>query len=459
MLQTQSPNGSSVASSKTTLFGLDNHGVVIVSLLLLSLILPLAIFLTKVFFRDRRAHAAKVLANEFPVLAQSYQFLFAVAKYMYIEGAESVSASLAQYSRWHSFRIAPAEIPSYVLPVVSYGLICFAGFYTALFITVLPPQSPDNDFDNYLIYGMRAAAEITPSSNDKQAHEGAGSSPNSAAISPTNDAKSGGDNASQLPANNRYTKEEVKEYGRGTIAVSVAAFVGAYLWTLIFLARRVTNFDLSPFSFLRATIQISLASFIAVFLRHLYDSVSQLLWQTSSPQSVAPTTSSWLLVVAFLIGFYPALGLNYLQERFAFLRFKSRNSNIDTVSRDLPLDMVDGIDSYIKFRLGEYEIEDIENLALANPITLFIETPYPLRKILDWIGQAQLLIEVDSSKISELRNLNIRTSMDFLTFGETEDGKKIGGLQKPGGFDGFVMRRSGFALGDADAGTGGVFRR
>jgi hypothetical protein len=282
---------------------------------------------------------------------------------------------------------------------------------------------------------MRAAAEIIPSSNEKQAHEVAGappSGPNPVGISPNNGDQAGGTNASQLPASNRYSKQEIEAYGKGTIAVSVAAFVGAYLWTLIFLARRVTNFDLSPFSFLRATIQISLACFVSVFLRHLYDSVSQLVWQTSSAQSVAPTTSSWLLVLAFLIGFYPALGLNYLQERFAFLRFKSRNSNLDTVSRELPLEMVDGIDSYIKFRLGEYEIEDIENLALANPIQLFIETPYPLRKIIDWVGQAQLLIEVDSAKISELRNLNVRTSLDFLTFGETEDGKRIlGGLLHP----------------------------
>jgi hypothetical protein len=168
---------------------------------------------------------------------------------------------------------------------------------------------------------MRAATEITPPSTDKQTHEIAGvppSGPNPVGISPNNGDQAGGTNSSQLPATSRYTKKEVEEYGRGTIAVSVAAFVGAYLWTLIFLARRVTNFDLSPFSFLRATIQICLACFVSVFLRHLYDSVSQLVWQTSSTQSVAPTTSSWLLVLAFLIGFYPALGLNYLQERFAF---------------------------------------------------------------------------------------------------------------------------------------------
>jgi hypothetical protein len=227
--------------------------------------------------------------------------------------------------------------------------------------------------------------------------------------------------------------EEIRRYGRGTVAVSVAAFIGAYLWTLIFLARRVTNFDLSPFSFLRATIQICLACFVCIFLRHLYDSVSQVIWQTSaSAQNNTPTTSSWLLTLAFLIGFYPALGLNYLQERFAFLRFKTRNASADALARELSLDMVDGIDSYIKFRLGEYEIEDIENLALANPIQLFIETPYTLRKIIDWVGQAQLILEVDNSKIGDLRNLNVRTSLDFLRFGESEDGKTIlGGLLHP----------------------------
>jgi hypothetical protein len=56
---------------------------------------------------------------------------------------------------------------------------------------------------------------------------------------------------------------------------------------------------------------------------------------------------------------------------------------------------------------------------------LFIETPYSLRKIIDWIGQAQLLIEIENAKIPDLRNLNVRTSLDFLTFGGTESGRKI----------------------------------
>jgi len=55
--------------SLSSILSLNDRNVLIISLFLLSLILPLAIFLTKVFFRDRRAYAAKVLANEFPALA------------------------------------------------------------------------------------------------------------------------------------------------------------------------------------------------------------------------------------------------------------------------------------------------------------------------------------------------------------------------------------------------------
>ena len=56
---------------------------------------------------------------------------------------------------------------------------------------------------------------------------------------------------------------------------------------------------------------------------------------------------------------------------------------------------------------------------------MFIETPYPLHKIIDWIGQAQLILEIETGKIPDLRNLSIRTSLDLISFGEEEPGKKV----------------------------------
>ena len=37
-------------------------------------------------------------------------------------------------------------------------------------------------------------------------------------------------------------------------------------------------------------------------------------------------------------------------------------------SRSLPLDLIDGIDPSIRFRLNQLEIAEAQNLATANPI-------------------------------------------------------------------------------------------
>ncbi len=75
----------------------------------------------------------------------------------------------------------------------------------------------------------------------------------------------------------------------------------------------------------------------------------------------------------------------------------------------VPVELIDGIDSHVSFRLAEREIADIQNLATENPILLSAETPYPLLEVLDWIAQAQLALEVGPKKYRQLRDLGVRT--------------------------------------------------
>jgi hypothetical protein len=85
----------------------------------------------------------------------------------------------------------------------------------------------------------------------------------------------------------------------------------------------------------------------------------------------------------------------------------------------LPLDMIDGLTDFVRFRLEELEYEDVQNLATANPVLLYVETPYNILEIIDWIAQAQLITAVGPKKVLELRKLNVRTIFDLARIGDS----------------------------------------
>jgi hypothetical protein len=173
-------------------------------------------------------------------------------------------------------------------------------------------------------------------------------------------------------------------------------FVGAYLFTLQMLVRRYFQADLKASAYISAVTRVVTALVVVPVVN------------LALPQATGLDTR---VAVAFLVGFFPLVGLQALQKAAAL----TLRTIVPSLRNDYPLSDLDGLSVWYEARLLELGIEDMENLATANLVDVTLHSRVPVSRLVDWVDQAHLYLHLepknsDDSTRRILRRLGVRTA-------------------------------------------------
>lgn len=203
-----------------------------------------------------------------------------------------------------------------------------------------------------------------------------------------------------------------------SLTVASFAFIGAYAASLRYMLRALSTFDFSSFTFIRQAAMIALTTVLVMCMYRAAPNIDlDFTRQAAQVTATQPDTSMnvlWL-ALALSLGLLPGSIFQFIlaRTRDYFTWMKSTDDRFLEWTRIVPLDVIDGIDYFTRFRLEECGISDVQALATYNPIMLHIETPYKIFQALDWITQAQLCCVVGLDRFLLLRQFNIRTIFDL----------------------------------------------
>jgi hypothetical protein len=153
------------------------------------------------------------------------------------------------------------------------------------------------------------------------------------------------------------------------------AFLGAYSFSVQMLIRRFFQNDLRPSAYANVMLRV-----IVVLI--LVAALSQLMPEDNLRNQA---------VVAFIVGFFPLVGMQALQRTAAAML----RAAVPSLSPPYPLNQIDGLSVWYEARLLEEGIEDMQSLATANFVDVILHTRVPVGRLVDWVDQAHLYLHFD----------------------------------------------------------------
>lgn len=178
-------------------------------------------------------------------------------------------------------------------------------------------------------------------------------------------------------------------------------FVGAYAFAITMLIRRFYQSDLRPSAYAGVVLRIVLVLLIVAVLHQFF----------ALSATAGDPLSNTEMVTAFVVGFFPLVGLQALQR----VTSKALRVAVPQLSPDYPLDQLDGLNVWYEARLTEEGVEDMQNLTTMNLIDVILHTRVPVGRLVDWVDQAFLLIHlepVERKQLAKHRSANVGPELD-----------------------------------------------
>ena len=179
------------------------------------------------------------------------------------------------------------------------------------------------------------------------------------------------------------------------------AFLGAYFFSVQMLFRRFVRRDLRASAYVGVSLRIVLAV-IATWVAVLA------LSDQATPDQLA--------LLGFVIGVFPRTVWQVVQA--ALKRVFMAGVLVPTLKTQLPVSDLDGLTVWHEARLEEEDIENIPNMATADPVELMLNTRFSGDRIVDWIDQAILYTDLGVDEGLEarqrLRAHGIRTATSLI---------------------------------------------
>lgn len=189
--------------------------------------------------------------------------------------------------------------------------------------------------------------------------------------------------------------------------------VGAYTYVLLFLGKRSFRLDITPGAANWCTITMAVGPVLAGFL-------GPFVLDGQAPR--AGTDGFMYIALLFLAGFAPRFVVERLEE--AGRRVFANPSRDALPSRTLPLTAVQGVSRDTQDRLAEEGIDDVSQLAMADPYRLLRNTAYDKRQIVSWMDRALLMLHLPEG-YSALERRGVTGAMALAWYAEEDkDGAK-----------------------------------